>query len=311
MNRWITGCLLLTLPCVSACHGGWGIALGNIDRAREDFHYTAQLNPGGRLEVETRNGSVEVVAWDRDRVEVSGTKYADSRERLRQVQVAMDSSPNRLRIHTQGPDTFNGHYGAKYVIHVPTRTVVDTIETSNGAVHLEGLEGKARVRTSNGAIRVSRLEGDLDAHTSNGRIEITGLKGAAMIRTSNGSVQMDEVRGALDVATSNGSVKARVADPEAHKPIRVETSNGSVELAFDQLRENPVRVRTSNSSITMRLPVNANAQLSASTSHGTVKSELEMDATRNDKTHLEAKLGSGGPPVSLSTSNGSIKLLRN
>lgn len=318
MNRWPTAaaaCLAATLPVLSGCHArGWSMGFGSNNRVHEDFRYHATLHPGGRLEVENTNGSVEVMAWAKDDVEITGTKFSDTREHLHAVKIDVNASPDLLRIRTIGPDMMQGGYGAKYVIHVPARTVVDTIESSNGSIQLEGLQGRARLRTSNGAVRVHSLDGDLDAHTSNGRVEVSGLNGAALIQTSNGAVQMEEVRGALDVRTSNGSVTARMSSPDAHKPIRIETSNGSVNLVFDQLRENPVRVRTSNSSITMRLPATVNAQVSASTSHGSILSELDLpsDATSDkERHHLEARLGTGGPMLSLSTSNGSIKLLKN
>ena len=48
--------LLLSLPLAADI---WG----NSDRYKEDFSYDFKLAPGGRLEVESFNGSVEVVGW--------------------------------------------------------------------------------------------------------------------------------------------------------------------------------------------------------------------------------------------------------
>ncbi|MGC4050877.1 MAG: hypothetical protein QM757_16040 [Paludibaculum sp.] len=49
---------------------------GNSDRYKEEFSYQHKLNPGGRVVLETFNGSVEVLGSDGDRVDISGTKYA-------------------------------------------------------------------------------------------------------------------------------------------------------------------------------------------------------------------------------------------
>ena len=314
MNRlwWSAPALLGATVLLSSCDE---IISAHFNHAKfkEDFRYEYKLKPGGRLSVENLNGSVDVLAWEKEAVEVTGTKFADSQEHLDLIKIDGSSTPDQLRLKTVVPDFSHGGYGARYTIRVPARTVVDGVMSSNGTVRLEGLQGAARVKTSNGSIRVNRLSGDLDAHTTNGKVEVAGLKGAASIHTSNGSVQLDEVHGAIDASTSNGSITAHLIDPEAQKTIRMESSNGSVNLTLDQLRDNPIRVKTSNSSITLHLPPNANAQLSASTSHSSVMSEFDMaeNAASKNNGRMEGKLGSGGPTVSLTTSNGGIRILKN
>lgn len=113
MNRWpataAATCLLASLPALSGCHG-WAIGMGNMDRVREDFRFDRPLQSGGRLEVENANGSVEIVAWEKDSVEITGTKYSDTREHLHQVRIDVNSSPEVLRIRTIGPDTVRGGF---------------------------------------------------------------------------------------------------------------------------------------------------------------------------------------------------------
>jgi DUF4097 and DUF4098 domain-containing protein YvlB len=72
-----------------------------------------------------------------------------------------------------------------------------------------------------------------------------------------------------------------------------------------------VRAHTSNSGITLHLPGEVNARLSASTSNGSISSDFEMRMRGQfDKHHLEGSLGNGGPLIDLSTSNGSIRIVR-
>jgi len=52
---------------------------GSSDRYREDFHFSYPLSAGGSLMVENSNGSVEIVGWDKNTIDIDGTKYASSK----------------------------------------------------------------------------------------------------------------------------------------------------------------------------------------------------------------------------------------
>ena len=284
---------------------------GDHDRYKEDFRSTHPLQAGGRLSVENMNGSVEVSAWDQNSVEVAGTKYASSEQVLRAMKVDIVASGDYVRIRTIGPSGYRSGHGARYVIRVPRRTEIERITTSNGRIQVDGIEGSARLRTSNGTVRALRLRGPLEVETSNGTVELTSHSGPAVVRTSNGAIRADGVRGHFEATTSNGSITANLTDPEAGRPVRLESSNGSITLTMDALHNNDIRAVTSNSSITLRLPTQVQAYLKAKTSNSSITTEYDV-ATKgsNSKNSIEGNIGSGGPMIDLSTSNGSIRVLK-
>jgi hypothetical protein len=54
-----------------------------------------------------------------------------------------------------------------------------------------------------------------------------------------------------------------------------------------------------------------NARLSAATSNASISSDFEMRMRGEiSKHHIEGTLGSGGPLIDLSTSNGQIRILK-
>src|SRR5690349_20327370 len=66
----------------------FGLVLAaDTTRYREDFHYSYPQTGGGRISLENFNGSVEITGWDQNTVDVSGTKYAESRDLLNAVQI--------------------------------------------------------------------------------------------------------------------------------------------------------------------------------------------------------------------------------
>ena len=287
--------------------GDWG----DMSRHKEDFRFTEKLKPGGRLTLENMNGSVEITGGEGDQVEIVGTKYAATPEMLQALKVDVVGTGDSVRIRTIPPSGHRGNMGAKYVIRVPRRTELDRIISSNGRISIDNVESAARLRTSNGAVRVANTKGAIEVETSNGAVELMGNSGAVSVRTSNGQIRADDVRGALTAVTSNASVTARIAEPEAGRPISVTTSNGAVNITVASLRDNAVTATTSNSSITVRLPSSVGVQLKASTSNSSISTDFDVSARGTiSKNHLEGAINGGGAPMVLSTSNGSIRLER-
>jgi len=286
---------------------------GENDRYKEDFHRSFEVQPGAMLTVENFNGAIEISGSGGNTVDVSGTKYANSKELLNEIKVDMNASSGSVRIRTERPDFWNGGGGVRYTIRVPKKTILDRIQSSNGRIDVENVEGNTRLHTSNGAIRVSDVKGELNADTSNGRIEIRGLDGNASLRTSNGTIDAEASHGRFEARTTNGKIDARLNDPAPDGNVRLETSNGHVELRLDGKQVPDVHVRSSNSGIVLYLPASVNARVQAHTTGGSIKSDFAGVSSDRDSKHshdAEGTIGSGGRILDLETRNGSIELLK-
>ncbi len=283
---------------------------GDSNRYKEDFSYDHKLNAGGHVFLENFNGSVELLGWDKDTVQITGQKYASRQEVMEQVKIEVVSEPNSLRIRTIRPFERNCNCGAKYVVRLPKKVLLDRVESSNGSVRVENIDGPSRLRTSNGSIRVWGVNGDLEAITSNASVEVNSFQGAASLKTSNGRIRAEGIRGNFDAQTSNASVDVTIAALESGRPVRLTSSNGSINLGFDKWNGNEVIARTSNASINLRLPEGVNAELKARTSNGSITTDYEVATTEVSKSRLDGKIGSGGPLLDLGTSNGAIRIQR-
>src|SRR5579863_10339879 len=125
--------------------------MGSSDRYREDFHYSFPLSAGGSLRLENFNGSVEISGWDKNTVDVDGTKYANTEYRLREMKIDIVPSSSSINIRTIPPIDHRGNSGARYTIHVPRKTELSSIVSSNGKITVESIEGASHLRTSNGS----------------------------------------------------------------------------------------------------------------------------------------------------------------
>lgn len=278
---------------------------------REDFQYSYDLRPGGRVSVETFNGSVEVLSWEKDAVQITGTKYASREEDLANIRIDVKADDSSVQVRAIRPELRRGNMGVKFFIRVPQRVHLDLIRSSNGPIRVEDVEGHSHLETSNGAIRLRKIAGRLDARTSNGTIEGGDVEGTAILRTSNGAIRMDRIRGGVQATTSNGPIHIAMMAPPAGERLEFTSSNGSIELGFDELPRNEVRASTSNSSVTLRIPPTTRAQIRASTSNSSITSELDVDTHGvTNKNRLEGEINGGGPLIQVTTSNGAIRLLR-
>ncbi len=283
----------------------------NGERYREEFQFTNKLEPGGRLLVDNVNGSVEILSWEKDSVQITGSKYASHQSDLQLVKIEVKPVGNAIEIRTIRPSGWRGGMGAKYFIRVPRKVELQSIQSSNGSIRIEDIEGPVHLATSNGSIKMRKVLGRIEARTSNASIEMDDVDGDATLRTSNGSIRVDRTRGGIEAHTSNSSIHVASAKTKAGEPLVFDSSNGSLDLAFADLANNEIRASTSNSSITLRIPATTKAQLRATTSNSSITSELDVMARGAiSKNSLEGDLNGGGPLIRLSSSNGHIRLLR-
>src|ERR1700693_3792347 len=78
----------------------------------EEFHQTYALTADGRVELDNINGDVHISSWDQNQVKVDAIKYADSKERLDEAKIEIDSRNDTLSIRTKYPD-HNRHWDCK------------------------------------------------------------------------------------------------------------------------------------------------------------------------------------------------------
>src|SRR5260221_218549 len=66
----------------------------------EKFDQTYPLSPNGHVNISNVNGSIPIEAWDRSEVKLKYTKTADTKERLADVDIRIDSKPDSFSVET-------------------------------------------------------------------------------------------------------------------------------------------------------------------------------------------------------------------
>jgi DUF4097 and DUF4098 domain-containing protein YvlB len=186
----------------------------------EEFHQTYALTPEGRVELDNINGAVQILSWDRDEVKVDAIKSADSKERLDEAKIEIDSGKDHISIRTKYRDhdlTFNwGSHNnpasVEYTVTVPRRARLDEIKLINGSLDVSGVSGEVRASCINGRLDAHNLAGRAQLSTINGHLDarFDQLAGSTVeLNSVNGSVELtipSDSKAEIDASTVSGGI---------------------------------------------------------------------------------------------------------
>ena len=186
----------------------------------EEFHQTYALTSDGRVELDNINGAVHISTWDQNEVKVDAVKYADSKERLEQARIDIDSGKDHLSIRTQYPDhdlTFNwGSHNnpasVEYTLTVPRTARLDEIKLINGSLDVTGVTGEVHASCINGRLEAHNLSGRADLSTINGHLDakFDQLGGSSLeLKSVNGSVELtipSDSKAEIEASTVSGGI---------------------------------------------------------------------------------------------------------
>ena len=233
------------------------------------------------LVVTSENGWIEVSTGADDEVRVEATLRG-----INKIDYEVSQDGNTITVEAEiDQGWFINNVGVDITITTPVNTDVE-LETSNGMISLDGVEGTGTLKTSNGRIVLENVKGDFDGRTSNGKIEVETMEGNAFLRTSNGGLDLQEVTGEIDA----------------------ETSNGGISYSGDMIPGGDNRLETSNGNVNVELLGTPSVKLDASTSNGDVTSELPITATTTSDEHLIGTIGDGEAGLYIRTSNGNVMI---
>lgn len=260
-----------SLPALLALLLCGGCTLGAAEETREQ---SVAVPPGSAVEVETRNGSITVREGRVGKVRIKATKRARAtsspRKLLAQIKVVVKQKGKTLYVTAEHP---TGSLTKQYGVSFEL--------TVPRATRLD-------LETRNGSVKLGRMHGPVTANTRNGSIRAEHVAGAFTAITHNGAVIVGGVASSFELRSRNGSVRVRLAD--------------DVKLTGKSVAE------TRNGSVRVNAPKTLGANVSAETHNGSVHSDFPLAVS--SRKHAAGKIGPGGPPLELKTSNGSIHLER-
>ena len=239
--------------------GSWG---DNRYQVEEERTLTGSVEAERLLlEVESRNGKINVGTWDKPEYKIAllirawGYTQKEAEENLKALIV------NFSEAEVEGLKKMS--LGFEH----PAKRVSYSVRVD--ATLPRGVETALNLRTSNGSINLAELEGgDLNLHTSNGKITMEHVSAAR-----------------LDGKTSNGKI---ILDGVSAPNVNMRTSNGRIE---GELRSKEAYLKTSNGKIRLSLPCDEGGNYELLTSHGTIDLGVSDDPDNGYDMDLTTSMG--------------------
>lgn len=254
---WILA--LLALPTGAAAQGGDGEWCDDwhSDRDREWACEVREYSlSASRLDVDAgMNGGVEVHGESRGDIVVLARVQAQARSQARADEILSEVAVlvGDGQVTSDGPDTRRREsWSVSFRIAVPHQTDLD-LETHNGGIDLEDIDGQVRFEALNGGIHLREMSGDVRGETVNGGLHVdldgSSWNGSGLdVRTTNGGITLsvpDGYSAELETGTVNGgfdidfpiTVTGRIGRElrtqlgDGGPPVRVRTTNGGVRIA--------------------------------------------------------------------------------
>jgi DUF4097 and DUF4098 domain-containing protein YvlB len=155
-----------------------------------------------------------------------------------------------------------------------------------GDMTLAGIKKGVRFKSSRTDMEFSRLDGDLSMES--GDLQAKSLAGPLRLLTRSKDIHLDNVTG----------------------DVKVENSNGSVELHAGKLPLGSMQIDNSKGDIQVVLPTEATFSLSARTRDGDIESDFNQIQVNSDhgQSTASGKVGSGASRLEINNQYGSIEI---
>ena len=189
---------------------------------------------------------------------------------------------------------------SKIETRAPTQAEADQlaqqvrIETAALNIHAEGPESRDDYQWYVSYEIFVPRRSDLSLQAHNGGISIKDVSGKIDFKTMNGGVSLTRVGGAVRGNTTNGGVH--------------------VELAGTRWDGEMLNVTTTNGGVNLVMPDNYSAHLETGTVNGNISSDFAINVPLTDRgrmpREISVDLGSGGPTIRATTTNGGVRVNR-
>lgn len=172
----------------------------------------------------------------------------------------------------------------------------------------EQLGRQIRVETAGSRIHSSGPEQKRDSWWSVSFEILVPRRSNLSLTAHNGGIAISDVNGRIEFNGLNGGVVLRCVGGKVHG----RTTNGGlvVELNGSRWDGEELNVKTTNGGVVMSVPENYSARLETGTVNGHVSTDFPITVQGRITKELSMDLGSGGPTVRATTTNGGVRLKR-
>ena len=272
--------------------------------AASPIDQTRPLDPRGSVQIENLKGRVEVRAWDRPEVKVTGT-LGDGVERL-----VVDGDRRSLRIEVKYPSQSRNTEPTVLILQVPVLADLEvetvaadidvhgmasrelSLESVSGDVTATGAPGSGSIETVSGDVRATLNSRDLSVETVSGELVVQGRL--------NGEISLESV---------SGNIRLGNLGEKANK-VSVSTVSGDMALRLALAESGHCAVESVSGNLRLRMPANLSASVSAESFSGKLRApqaKIEREGF-GPGSSFHTRYGNGKGTIRIETFSGDATL---
>src|SRR6267154_6146763 len=182
------------------------LAASAVAARAEEVTKSFAVSGRANVRVETNDGSVRVTSGDSKQVEFRVEYQGYELGKNLRVDSRQDGDKVELtaRVTAHWGLSF-GHNSRHLHIEVRMPRAGDLqVETGDGSVQAESIDGTVNVHTGDGAVKANSLNGTIDLHSNDGSITVENLKGDMRLRTGEGSSEARNLDGKVEADSGGG-----------------------------------------------------------------------------------------------------------
>ena len=269
--KWIAGAFCLSMISLAGAAPAWAQSEKRTVFSPDDFHWQGKLKAGQMLEVINTNGGIEgsSATGDEARVENTGRGGDDDGQLFVEVVeysdgvticavYARDKAPGRCHRGGVSSESFSSFGWFRHRAKINFG-----VQVPRGV--------RLHATTTNGSVSCHDLNSVVEASTTNGNVEVSTSEWTS-------------------ATTTNGGIRVSMGNAKWNGELKVETTNGSVDVTLPASAEFKVNAATTNGKIQTDFPITVQGTFSSKDLSGTV--------------------GGGGRELRVVTTNGTIKLTK-
>lgn len=286
---------LAVLACASMAPA---FAATPIDQARP-------LDPDGQVEIDNLKGRIQVRAWDRNEVRVTGS-LGNGVEKL-----VVEGDGRHLQVKAQYPRNGGKAEPTTLLLQVPLRASLD-IDSVAADIDIDGV--------APGDLEIDSVSGDIVVAAAPRRARIESVSGNQRLTLNSARVGTESVSGDIVL---NGRLKSEVSAEtvsgeiridsrgEALRTLRIGSVSGNAEARLGLASGGDVHAETVSGDLRLVMPRALSAQVEASSFSG----DLTAPGAKAEKegfgpgSSLDHRYGGGDGEVHLETFSGDAEIV--
>lgn len=256
-------------------------------------------------------GTVNVIAWDRNEVQVSGRLGEGTKP------LAMTGDNDHLEIKVEparGSGLFNWGGDSRMApttleLHVPRAASLE-VDVVSAPLVIDGMDGgKIEVDAVSAKVRINARTPALSVDTVSGGIELAGHAEKSELQTVSGDILAPTLGADADLQTVSGRIRASGGP---WRKLTLSTVSGDVQLNGGVTASGSVEVDSMSGDVELLLPDATSANLHASSFSGDLHSDFgtPKESEHGPGSSLQTQLGSGGGKINVETFSGDLRVRR-